>query len=50
MEEKTNGNGGMGHKIDEEAAAEAAFQKMKIGDLCPVRSERLLLCAAKLRW
>jgi ribonucleoside-diphosphate reductase alpha chain len=37
MEEKTNGNGGVGHKIEEEAeaAASAAFQKMKIGDLCP---------------
>ena len=36
IEEKTNGNGGAlsaGHKIEEEA--EAAFQKMKIGDLCP---------------
>jgi ribonucleoside-diphosphate reductase alpha chain len=37
MEPKTNGNGGTGHKIEEEAeaAASAAFQKMKIGDLCP---------------
>ncbi|HSJ88963.1 MAG TPA: LAGLIDADG family homing endonuclease, partial [Anaerolineales bacterium] len=35
MEEKTNGNGGMGHKIEEEAEAAVAFQKMKIGDLCP---------------
>jgi ribonucleoside-diphosphate reductase alpha chain len=35
MEGKTNGNGGMGHKIEEEAEAEAAFQTMKIGDLCP---------------
>jgi len=34
MEEKTNGNGsGIGHKIEEEM--EAAFQPMKIGDLCP---------------
>ena len=39
VEEKTNGNthasagGGTGHKIEEEA--ESAFQKMKIGDLCP---------------
>ena len=37
-EEKTNGNGGIGHKIEEES--EAAFrpeggQPMKIGDLCP---------------
>jgi len=37
MEEKTNGNGGMGHKIEDEAAAqmEVASQKMRIGDLCP---------------
>ena len=40
MESKSNGNGGTlseGHKIEEEAdaSAEAAFQKMKIGDLCP---------------
>ena len=33
VEEKSNGNGGTGHKI--EAEAEAAYQKMKIGDLCP---------------
>jgi ribonucleoside-diphosphate reductase alpha chain len=32
-EEKKNGNGIMGHKIEEES--EAAFQPMKIGDLCP---------------
>jgi ribonucleoside-diphosphate reductase alpha chain len=32
-EEKSNGNGGTGHKIEEEM--EAAFQPMKIGDLCP---------------
>jgi ribonucleoside-diphosphate reductase alpha chain len=37
-EEKTNGNGGQGHKIEEES--EASFrlegvQPMKIGDLCP---------------
>jgi ribonucleoside-diphosphate reductase alpha chain len=33
-EGKANGNGGlMGHKIEEEA--EAAFQPIKIGDLCP---------------
>jgi ribonucleoside-diphosphate reductase alpha chain len=31
LEEKTNG--GIGHKIEEES--EAAFQPMKIGDLCP---------------
>ena len=37
MEEKTNGNGGVGHKIEEEVEAqrESNFQKMKIGDLCP---------------
>jgi ribonucleotide reductase alpha subunit len=39
LEEKSNGNGGLsaGHKIEDEAAAaaETAFQKMKIGDLCP---------------
>ncbi len=35
IEEKTNGNGGMGHKIEEEAEAANAFQTMKIGDLCP---------------
>ena len=35
MEEKANGNGGVGHKIEEEAEAAAKFQKMKIGDLCP---------------
>ncbi|MGE5642082.1 MAG: hypothetical protein ACM3Y8_03635 [Byssovorax cruenta] len=35
LEEKTNGNGGVGHKIEEEAEAAIAFQKMKIGDLCP---------------
>jgi len=42
-EEKLNGNGhssvdtAMGHKIEEEAAAEAetTYHKMKIGDLCP---------------
>ena len=38
-EEKSNGNNGaalMGHKIEDEAEqAGAAFQKMKIGDLCP---------------
>ena len=36
-EEKKNGNGVMGHKIEEEAGAETAFsyQPMKIGDLCP---------------
>jgi len=39
-EKKKNGNGGspsVGHKIEEEAdaQAEAAFQKLKIGDLCP---------------
>jgi ribonucleoside-diphosphate reductase alpha chain len=34
LEEKGNGNGSsMGHKIEEES--EAAFQPMKIGDLCP---------------
>jgi ribonucleoside-diphosphate reductase alpha chain len=33
MEEKKNGNGTMGHKI--EAEAEAALQPMRIGDLCP---------------
>ena len=33
FDEKSNGNGGVGHKI--EAEAEAAYQKMKIGDLCP---------------
>jgi len=36
VEEKSNGNGGMGHKLEQEAEqAEAAYQKMKIGDLCP---------------
>jgi ribonucleoside-diphosphate reductase alpha chain len=35
MEEKTNGNGGMGHKIEEEVEAQMEFQPMKIGDLCP---------------
>ena len=42
MEEKQNGNGGQGHKIEDEAEAEAAFQPtseaalwVKIGDLCP---------------
>ncbi len=35
-EEKSNGNGGTGHKLEQEAEqAEAAYQKMKIGDLCP---------------
>jgi ribonucleoside-diphosphate reductase alpha chain len=37
-EGKTNGNGGspsVGHKIEDEAAAAAACQKMRIGDLCP---------------
>ncbi|HEX9388821.1 MAG TPA: ribonucleoside-diphosphate reductase, adenosylcobalamin-dependent, partial [Anaerolineales bacterium] len=33
IEEKPNGNGGMGHKIEEEM--EVASQKMRIGDLCP---------------
>ncbi|MEO8357641.1 MAG: adenosylcobalamin-dependent ribonucleoside-diphosphate reductase, partial [Chloroflexota bacterium] len=33
IEEKSNGNGGAGHKIEEEA--EGVLQKMKIGDLCP---------------
>jgi ribonucleoside-diphosphate reductase alpha chain len=33
IEEKPNGNGGAGHKIEEEA--EGILQKMKIGDLCP---------------
>jgi ribonucleoside-diphosphate reductase alpha chain len=33
MEEKKNGNGGIGHTIEEEA--ELTFQTMKIGDLCP---------------
>ena len=32
-EGKKNGNGTMGHKIEEEA--EGAFQTMRIGDLCP---------------
>jgi ribonucleoside-diphosphate reductase alpha chain len=39
IEEKTNGNGNgtpsVGHKIEEEVESGAAFQKMKIGDLCP---------------
>ena len=42
MEEKKNGNGTIGHKIEEEAEAEAAFQTtseaalwVRIGDLCP---------------
>jgi ribonucleoside-diphosphate reductase alpha chain len=35
LEEKTNGNGGMGHKIEEESEAAFDFQPMKIGDLCP---------------
>ncbi len=34
LEAKSNGNGGMGHKLEEEAEASAA-PKMKIGDLCP---------------
>ena len=34
-EGKTNGNGGLGHKIEEEAEAQMTFQPMKIGDLCP---------------
>ncbi len=33
MEEKPSGNGGVGHKIEEEA--ELAAHKMRIGDLCP---------------
>ncbi len=32
-EGKSNGNGGVGHKIEEEA--EVALQPMRIGDLCP---------------
>jgi ribonucleoside-diphosphate reductase alpha chain len=36
LEEKSNGNGGMGHKLEEEAEASAGTApKMKIGDLCP---------------
>ncbi|HSL43300.1 MAG TPA: ribonucleotide reductase N-terminal alpha domain-containing protein [Anaerolineales bacterium] len=35
MEEKTNGNGGQGHTIEEEAEAAFDFQPMRIGDLCP---------------
>jgi hypothetical protein len=36
-----NENGGVGHKIEEEAESqmEVASQKMRIGDLCPERSE-----------
>lgn len=36
-----NGDGGVAHKIEDEADAqmEVASQKMKIGDLCPERSE-----------
>ena len=34
IEEKLNGNGGVGHKIEEEAET-AMSQPMKIGDLCP---------------
>jgi ribonucleoside-diphosphate reductase alpha chain len=32
---KKNGNGDMGHKIEEESEAALNFQPMKIGDLCP---------------
>ena len=42
LEEKTNGNGGQGHKIEEESEASFDFQPtseaapwVKIGDLCP---------------
>jgi ribonucleoside-diphosphate reductase alpha chain len=35
MEEKSNGNGGSGHKIEEEALPEIPASAMKIGDLCP---------------
>jgi ribonucleoside-diphosphate reductase alpha chain len=37
LEEKTNGNGGAGRTIEDEAEAqvEIAYQPMKIGDLCP---------------
>jgi ribonucleoside-diphosphate reductase alpha chain len=38
LEEKGNGNGGStspGHKIEEEVEAQAIYQPMKIGDLCP---------------
>ncbi len=36
VEAKSNGNGGTGHKLEQEAEeAEAVYQKMKIGDLCP---------------
>jgi ribonucleoside-diphosphate reductase alpha chain len=35
LEEKTNGNGVMGHKIEEESEAAFDYQPMKIGDLCP---------------
>ena len=34
-DEKTNGNGNTGHKIEEESEAAFQFQSMKIGDLCP---------------
>jgi ribonucleoside-diphosphate reductase alpha chain len=34
-DEKSNGNGGVGHKIEEEMESAQEFQKMKIGDLCP---------------
>ena len=35
IEEKTNGNGGTGHKIEEEAELALPPSAMKIGDLCP---------------
>jgi ribonucleotide reductase alpha subunit len=36
LEEKINGNGGTGHKIEEEASLEMSVPAaMKIGDLCP---------------
>ena len=47
MEWKKNGNC-VEHKIEEESE-EAILQPMKIGDLCPERSERSGLCAAKPR-
>lgn len=39
LEEKTNGNGGQGHKIEEESEAAVDYQPMKIGDVCPEGSE-----------
>jgi ribonucleoside-diphosphate reductase alpha chain len=35
LEEKNNGNGVLGHKIEEESEAAFDYQPMKIGDLCP---------------